>query len=183
MAAVPGENLNSKRIFLWGMMGAGKTTLGAALAAQLQLPFIDLDREIEHHHNQTIGGLFAELGEEAFRMLETRALHRLLQAHNHFVMATGGGTPCYGHNLETMRQAGIAVWLDVPTNMLAARLWPHKDQRPLLRPAASAGEMRSILNQILDKRRTFYDQAHLKLAGGSVNADQIVDALRRNHYI
>ena len=83
-----------KRIFLIGYMGAGKTTVGKVLSRQLGLSFIDLDHYIEGRYHKTVGQLFAEKGEDAFRDIERRML-REVAAFEDVLVSTGGGAPCF----------------------------------------------------------------------------------------
>jgi len=87
------------RIYLIGFMGAGKSFWGPRLAQQAGLRFYDLDREIEQSQQLTIDQLFTLKGEESFRVLEKELLHLLTENHSQFVMACGGGTPCFFYNI------------------------------------------------------------------------------------
>ena len=100
-----------KRIFLIGYMGAGKTTVGKVLSRQLELSFIDLDHYIEGRYHKTVGQLFAEKGEDAFRDIERRML-REVAAFEDVLVSTGGGAPCFFDNMEFMNGAGQTVYLE-----------------------------------------------------------------------
>ena len=89
------------RILLTGYMGAGKTTLGRALATKLGLTFIDLDCYIEERFRKTISQIFAEKGEEGFRDIERRMLHEVAEFED-IIISTGGGTPCFFDNIDYM---------------------------------------------------------------------------------
>ena len=108
------------RIFLVGYMGAGKTTLGRALANELGIPFIDLDNYIEKRYCKTISQIFAEKGEEEFRNIERRMLHEVGEFED-VIISTGGGTPCFFDNIEYMNGQGTTVFLDVPVERLFIR--------------------------------------------------------------
>lgn len=88
------NHIDMKRIFLIGYMGAGKTTVGKVLSRQLELSFIDLDHYIEGRYHKTVGQLFAEKGEDAFRDIERRML-REVAAFEDVLVSTGGGAPCF----------------------------------------------------------------------------------------
>ena len=105
-----------KRIFLIGYMGAGKTTVGKVLSRQLGLSFIDLDHYIEGRYHKTVGQLFAEKGEDAFRDIERRML-REVAAFEDVLVSTGGGAPCFFDNMEFMNGAGPVSYthLTLPT--------------------------------------------------------------------
>ena len=85
------------RIFLIGLPGSGKTTLGKKVATYLQLPFFDLDEVIERSAGKRVPEIFADEGEAAFRKMESDTLQKIIADHSDFVMATGGGAPCF-HN-------------------------------------------------------------------------------------
>lgn len=120
-----------KRIFLIGYMGAGKTTVGKVLSRQLELSFIDLDHYIEGRYHKTVGQLFAEKGEDAFRDIERRML-REVAAFEDVLVSTGGGAPCFFDNMEFMNGAGQTVYLKVSVEELAKRLELCKSTRPIL---------------------------------------------------
>jgi shikimate kinase len=166
------EGLN---IYLVGMMGAGKSSVGRPLAEALGYRFIDADAVLEQHADRTIPALFLEHGEDGFRQLESAVLNRIACWHS-LVVATGGGAVTRPVNWGQMRQ-GLVVWLDAPEELLLARLEADPGQRPLLAtpdPAAS-------LRQLLDERRPLYAQADLTVrqAGGPPEAvaRQVLEAI------
>lgn len=145
------------RVFLIGYMGAGKTTLGKAFARAMNLGFIDLDWYIEERFHKTVGALFAEKGEEEFRLLEKRMLHEVADFED-VVISTGGGTPCFFDNMEFMNTRGETVFLDVKLNVLFRRLKVAKHQRPLL-AQKSDDELASFISEALQQRMPFYSKA------------------------
>lgn len=146
-----------ERIFLIGYMGAGKTTVGRKLAKELDLSFIDLDLYIEGRYHRSIRQLFAERGEEGFRDIERRLLHEVA-AFEDVLVSTGGGTPCFFDNMEFMNEAGTTIYLKVSVDELANRLEVCKQTRPVLQNR-SGEELKSFVQESLDSRRPFYDQA------------------------
>ena len=100
-------------IFLIGFMGSGKSTLGSWLAARLNVDFVDLDRLVEAYEGMPIPLIFAQRGEEAFRVAERRALLDFCQLGRRVVVSTGGGAPCYRDNLLHMQRAGTTVYLQL----------------------------------------------------------------------
>lgn len=156
------------RIFLTGYMGAGKTTLGKALARKLNIPFIDLDWYIEERLYKTVGELFTERGEAGFRELERNMLHEVAEFEN-VIISTGGGAPCFFDNMEFMNRAGKTVFLNVHPDVLFQRLRVAKQQRPILQGKEDE-ELKAFIIQTLEKRAEFYVQAQY-----TFNADELED--------
>ena len=133
-----------------GLPGAGKTTMGLDLAVDLGIQFVDLDQDIEKSAKQSISEIFAEKGEAHFRQLEKFHLEKVLEELDEFVMATGGGTPCFFNNLETMKKAGTCIFINTPIDQIHKRL--EKDTtRPLMKS--------TTLGDLLAKRKEWYCQA------------------------
>ena len=145
------------RIFLVGFMGSGKTTLGRALAHDMQVEFIDLDSYIESRFHKTVSELFAERGETGFRQLERNMLHEVAEFED-VIVATGGGTPCYFDNMEYMNSHGTTVHLVASPDVLFTRLTISHTQRPLL-AGKSGDDLRQYISDMLDARTPFYAQA------------------------
>lgn len=149
-------------VFLTGMMGAGKSTVGPLLAELWGAVFVDLDRRIERIFGAAIPSLFAG-GEPLFRRCERAAL-RLLLAEPGFrrrtvVVATGGGLVVDPANRADMREAGVVFFLDVPPLELARRLVTSPlAGRPLLGPDTAAVAAR--VTELLERRRSAYEEAH-----------------------
>lgn len=140
----------SKKIFLIGLPGAGKTTMGLDLAVHLGLQFIDLDQDIEKDTKLSVSEIFEQQGEAHFRQLEKNHLEKVIADHAAFVMATGGGTPCFFNNMETMQNAGTTIFIDTPTQEIEQRL-KLDSSRPLMRTYS--------LSELLEKRKGWYNQA------------------------
>jgi shikimate kinase len=148
-----------KRIFLIGYMGAGKTTVGKELSKQLGLSFIDLDHYIEGRYHKTVGRLFAERGEDAFRDIERRMLREVAMFED-VLVSTGGGAPCFFDNMEFMNRTGTTVYLKVSVDELANRLEMCKATRPVLK-GRSGEELKTFIAENLEKREPFYGKASL----------------------
>lgn len=145
------------RIFLTGYMGAGKTTLGKALAAKLKIPFIDLDWYMEERLHKTVGELFTEKGEAGFRELERTMLHEVAEFED-VIISTGGGAPCFFDNMEFMNRQGQTVFLNVCPDVLFRRLRIAKQQRPILQNKKDE-ELKEFIVTALHNREQFYHQA------------------------
>ena len=148
-----------KRVFLIGYMGSGKTTLGKAYSAATGLQFVDLDWYIEERMHKSISDLFAERGEDGFRLLEQKMLHEAGEFEN-VLIACGGGTPCFFDNMEFMNASGTTVYLKVSVEELAKRLELCKHTRPVLK-GRSGEELRAFIAESLEKRNPFYTKASI----------------------
>lgn len=165
------------RILLIGFMGSGKTTLGRALAEELGLEFIDLDHYIELRHSKSINRIFAECGEEGFRIIERNLLHEVCEIEN-VVISAGGGTPCFFDNIDYMNGHGDTVYLKVSDDRLFARLRLAKSRRPLLKDKTDE-EMRIFIKEQLKLREPFYSKAeHTFVADRLEDEGQISESVR-----
>ena len=151
------ENLlQGINLYLIGMMGAGKTTVGLELAKQLSYRFIDIDETITKLAGRTISQLFAQEGEAAFRQLESNTLAQVC-AYTKLSVATGGGIILRRENWSYLHH-GLIVWLDVPVELLYTRL-AEDTTRPLLQDVDPKAKLRSLLEQ----RQGLYAQADLRI--------------------
>ncbi len=158
--------LKGANIYLVGMMGSGKSTVGKHLARLLNYRFIDTDEVIVQANGKSINDIFAEQGEAIFRDIETQVLAGVT-SYTRTVVATGGGMVIKRENWSYL-QSGLVVWLNVPVDELVTRLSRDKS-RPLLKE----GDLHQKLNTLLDQRRARYDQADVTVvyeAGGEVSA-------------
>lgn len=140
-----------KHIFLIGMMGCGKSTVGRRLSALLSCPFIDLDDAIEMHEGRTIPVIFAASGDAGFRVCETAALRRACAA-SPCVVATGGGIVTREENITLMREHGLVVWLNRPLGDMIASV--RQDTRPNL-----AGDKEERMRTLFAAREALYRRA------------------------
>ena len=147
------------KIYLIGMPGSGKSTLGKQLAAELTMLFVDLDREIEKQEGKSVSSIFSEKGEEHFRLAESQVLREWAGSQQSFVMATGGGTPCFHRGMEILNQTGLTIFLDVSVQELVARV-EKKSNRPLLK-SSTQEELEKKLSDIRSGRIACYQQARI----------------------
>jgi shikimate kinase len=146
-----------KRIILIGYMGAGKTTLGKALARVTKRPFYDLDQYIESRTHKTIPQIFAEKGETGFREVEKNMLHEVAEFED-VIISCGGGTPCFSDNMDYLNQQGETVFLRATPEVLKEHLLMGKTQRPLIQ-GKSPDELIGFIEENLQKRLPFYSKA------------------------
>ena len=145
------------RVILIGYMGAGKTTVGKALAQDLGVTFYDLDWYISSRMHKTIAQLFEERGEEGFRQIERNMLHEVAEFED-VIISCGGGTPCFFDNIDYMNQQGPVVYLKAEPELLYKHLAMSKNDRPLLR-GKSQEELITFIREQLEKREPFYAKA------------------------
>ncbi len=159
-----------KTVVLVGMMGAGKTAVGRALAARLGVPFLDSDSEIESAANMTIPEIFARDGEAFFRSKESQIIGRLLDEEKG-ILSTGGGAFLAEGNRNMISDRGASVWLRADLNVLWNRV-KHKDTRPLLRTADPYATLRGLY----EARVPIYEQADLVAdSDGETAIEDMVD--------
>ena len=161
------------KIFLLGFMGCGKTHWGKLLSEKLNIPFFDLDEKIVEHERRSVAEIFARDGEEYFRLLEKDVLHLLSESHDTFVMATGGGTPCFYNNIDYLKKQGITVWINCSTDCLYQRLSKDKDQRPLI-SNVPLNELKSYIIKKYYSRKIYYQQAAVILPEEKLTVDKLV---------
>lgn len=146
-----------KRIFLIGYMGAGKTTIGKALAREMDLDFYDLDWYIEDRFRKKIPQIFAEKGEGGFRDMERNMLREVGEFED-VVISCGGGTPCFFDNVDYMNQQGDTIFLSATPEVLKEHLLMGKSQRPLIQ-GKSPEELIDYIHESLQTRLPFYTKA------------------------
>ncbi|WP_324616237.1 shikimate kinase [Lusitaniella coriacea] len=159
--------LQGLSIFLVGMMGTGKTTVGKSLAKKLGYRFFDTDESIERVANQTVREIFEEYGESDFRELETKVLAEL-STLTRSAIATGGGIVLKPMNWSYLHQ-GLIIWLDAPVPLIVERL-----REDTTRPLLDTPNLTDTLTELLESRRNLYAQADLRL---EIEADRTPDAI------
>jgi shikimate kinase len=159
------------KVYLIGMPGAGKSTLGRELATILNYAFFDLDAEIEKVASLTIPQIFKVNGEAFFRELESKILKTLSFSAEKAVIATGGGTPCFYNNLEFMNAHGLTIYLMASPDTLANRLIKTDlAGRPLFQERTK-DDLHHFLAETLVNRATFYEQAGIVFESRSLTSD------------
>lgn len=138
-------------------MGAGKTTIGKALAREMNLDFYDLDWYIEDRFRKKIPQIFAEKGESGFRDMERNMLREVGEFED-VVISCGGGTPCFFDNVDYMNQQGDTIFLSATPEVLKEHLLMGKSQRPLIQ-GKSPKELIDYIHESLQTRLPFYTKA------------------------
>ena len=165
------------KIVLLGYMGCGKSVIGAFLAEKLQIPFYDLDQEIEKETQNSIAELFQIRGEIYFRKKENEVLKKMLDKKNDFVLSLGGGTPCYYNNHELLLQDDIfSIYLKANVDTLVDRLLNEKNQRPLLVNQDEVS-LKDFINKHLFDRNFYYHQVSKIVTVDDKSVLQIVDEI------
>jgi shikimate kinase len=154
-------------------MGCGKTHYGRQISEKLGIPFFDLDEQIVASEGKSINDIFAEEGEEHFRMKEKEVLTLITESHASFVMACGGGTPCFFNNIEYMNKSGTTVWINCSVECLHTRLIKEKDKRPLIRDLSDDQLKGYIIKKYAD-RKIFYQQASIIFNDDDLSIDAIL---------
>lgn len=163
------RRLQGLNLYLVGMMGSGKSTVGRPLAEALGYRFLDADTALEGVAGRTIPEIFASDGEAGFRDLETAVLGELSAWHS-LVVATGGGVVTRPQNWGHLRQ-GVVVWLDAPAERLLVRLRRDSSQRPQL----NSEDPEARLLALLDQRLPLYGQADLRIRQADERPDQVAE--------
>jgi XRE family transcriptional regulator, aerobic/anaerobic benzoate catabolism transcriptional regulator len=151
------SGLRTQRIALVGLRGAGKTTLGAALAREKGVPFFELDREVERLSGTSIGVILELYGQQAYRRYELQALQELLESHPRFVVATGGSLVSETATYELLLRHCFTVWIRATPEEHMERVIAQGDRRPM----AGSDQAMDDLRRILEERTPLYARADL----------------------
>lgn len=166
------------RIFLVGYMYSGKTTVGKQLAKRLNFSFIDLDQAIELRYHVSIPVFFNKYGEDAFRILERNVLE-IVSDKDDVVISTGGGTPCFGDNMDFILSKGRVIYLKMAPAAILSRESRSKKQRPLLAFLTDEEKAAKVEAQ-LKERSGYYERAHFCIDALSPDMDALVELVNKN---
>jgi shikimate kinase len=162
------------KIFLVGFMGSGKSLIGSSLSQKLQTEFFDLDKEIEKKFGHTISHFFKIHGELEFRKEEASLLREIANQHKSFVMATGGGTPCFHNNMKWMIETGNTIYLKVSVNSLIDRLKKDKAGRPLL-SSLTDKNLEVFIEDLFKEREKYYMQSAMEVIPENFSTDNLLE--------
>ena len=166
---------NRRRIALLGLRGGGKSTLGRMLAERLDVPFIELDREIERRSGANLSEIFDMFGQETFRRAEREALDDILRRHPHFVIATSGSIVTEPGTLELLLASCFTVWVRAEPEEHMKRVMAQGDMRPMANNARAMEDLVSILKS----REPLYAKAEAVLATTGKTPEQNLAELLR----
>jgi shikimate kinase len=166
------------KIFLIGLMGSGKSFWAQKLSAVLHIPAYDLDTEIEQTEGKTVAAIFAEQGEEYFRQKENEVL-KSFGGKPDFLLATGGGTPCFFDNIEWMNENGITIWIDEPPSIIASRLKKGKSHRPLIADVED-NNLSEFFIRMRGAREPFYVKSKFHLSGSNITEKDFLKIISSN---
>ncbi len=168
------------KVVLLGYMGSGKSTIAKLLAQETHNQAYDLDAIIEKEQKQTIKEIFANKGEIHFRKLESDTLKSFLNEYTDFILSLGGGTPCYGNNLEIIKQPNIQFfYLNASVNELFKRLNSEKINRPLI-ANLNDEELKEFIAKHLFERNVFYKQAKYIINVDGKSPKEIVSEIKKH---
>ncbi len=159
------------KIFLIGFMGSGKSVFGKKLAKNLGLEFADLDELIEQRYRMTIPGIFTRFDEPLFRDLESKTLKDFI-INDNFVLACGGGTPCFNNNMNIINESGISIYIKMNPGALASRLTKSKTKRPLI-AGLTTEELYDKISGMLESREKYYSLAKFTVEGINLKTEDI----------
>lgn len=165
---------DKRNVYLVGLMGAGKTTLGKALARRLSYGFLDADREIEVRTGVSLPTIFEIEGEEGFRRREAQLIAELVKLNGQ-VVATGGGAVLRPENRENLKSSGVVIYLDVPLQTLCERT-RHDKNRPLLQVSDPLQKLRELHTQ---RDRLYREVADLVISGSRITAQSVLNQMIR----
>lgn len=166
----------SRKVYIIGFMGSGKTTAGKKLAAVLGWSFLDLDKKIEDKTGKSIAEIFSEHGEDYFRKIESEILKNL-ECETDTVVSTGGGTPCYADNMDFMLITGLTVYLKLTPLQLRSRLSESKGERPLIKNLGKE-ELLAFIEEKLRLREPWYNRAAINIEGIDIDIKNLSSIVR-----
>lgn len=170
--------MKKNKIFLWGMMGAGKSTISKHLSKKMNWPLLELDEEIEKNAGQSITSIFKQKGERAFRALETDLLSNFCQRSEPYIISLGGGTPLKLQNRYLMATNGISYYLKCEEKTLVDRLQKGTKHRPLL----LSKPLDITVKYLLHKRTPIYKEADYWIKCDQQTPERLAQKIAK-HYL
>ncbi|MDT0555726.1 shikimate kinase [Patiriisocius hiemis] len=163
------------KIVLIGYMGSGKSSIGIELSSILGYKFVDIDSYIEKKEKQSISSIFKTKGEIYFRKVEKVYLDEVLNDNSSLIIATGGGTPCYGTIMNELKKSKdvITIYLQTGLEELTKRLYIEKEKRPLISHLDNKKELQDFIRKHLFERSYYYNQSDKKVVTDGFSVREI----------
>ena len=171
-------NQSFSKIILLGYMGSGKSTIAGSLGSKLGLGVVDLDDHIVIREGLSIPEIFSQKGEIYFRRKEGEYLKELLESDQDLILSVGGGTPCYGQNMDLILEHGISIYLKLGVQGLVDRLKDQKSNRPLIAELDIA-QLTEYVAKHLFERRPFYERAKHQVSADGKSIEEITGEIQR----
>ena len=167
------------KLVLIGYMGSGKTSVGKHLASKLNFLFYDLDKEIETRVGQSIAQIFSEKGEIYFRKIESELVRSITHSKEKLILATGGGTPCYGDTMKNLLSCDnvITIYLKTSLQILTDRLYKEKSERPLIAHITTRDVLNDFIRKHLFERSHYYYRALITINVDELSVSEISEAI------
>ncbi len=166
---------NAGNIYLTGLSGSGKSTVGPLLAERLAWTFVDTDRLIEEATGMAVTDIFSTFGEPVFRDHETNMVQHVAAMFRELVVSLGGGAVVSGKNRSYLQESGTVVYLKASPRLLAERLDDGTELRPLLRTPEN--DVAGRLSQLLAERAPLYEEAHVTIETDGLDAETIAERI------
>ena len=159
-------------------MGSGKSSVGKKLADVLGFHYFDLDDFIQEKEGKSIKEIFSIKGEVYFRKIESKYLSEIISSSNS-VISLGGGTPCYGNNMQTIKNSEItsSIYLKASLTNLTDRLFLEKNNRPLIAHIEDKGELQEFIGKHLFERSMYYNQSDITINTDRISVDEVVETI------
>ena len=159
-------------IFLIGMMGAGKSTAGVLLSQKINIPYLDMDSELERLMEMSIQTILSEYGENRFRRIET-IFFREITKQDHLIYATGGGLVLDDKNQKILKNKGVTIFLDCSVSKLINRLEKDPNKRPLLDK-----NFKNRIKRLYEDRYYIYKScAHHKINTNNLSPESVINLI------
>lgn len=162
-------------VFLIGYMGCGKSSLGRKIAARTGFDFIDMDRQIEQRYGTSVSEIFAAKGQAWFRDEERQTLLEFEDLSADTIVATGGGAPCFGDNMQTMKRIGKTVYLKMSPEKIVGRLSPRgREKRPIIR-GMNDEQLLCFIKENLPQREQYYNDCSVVIDCDALSDNSVID--------
>ena len=167
------------KIVLLGYMASGKSSIGKLLSKKLSMKFLDLDDYIINKEGMSIAEIFEKKGEVYFRVIENKYLKEVLNTKDQFILALGGGTPCYANNMEEINKGNtVSIYLQGKTKTMIDRLIKKKSKRPLIASLAD-DKIPEFVAKHLFERRLYYELAKITVEIDAKSKKEVAKELKK----